>query len=178
MFLGVMSTGTAANGYTKINAGITSSQNQGLRPSTMNMYYAVTITSISQKANLTDVFNIDCGISIGGTANPQTGGYTFRYDSASSANWQYRNGSAAYVATSVAVATATAYTLEVFVRSDSVFYWINNVQVAAELTNGGSSLYTPYTRIVKTLGTTACTMSIDYIKCYARLQTSRSIFGN
>lgn len=175
-FSGLLSTGTATNGYVKINAGQTSSQNAGLRASTNNMYYQITIASVSQKSNLSDVFNIDAGFTNGGTGNPQGSGYYFRYDSTTSANWLYRNGAGSLTSTGVAFAATTPYVLEVFVRSDSVFYWINNVSIAAEATGGNTSFYTPYTRIIKTSGTTAVTMNVDYIKVWARLQSSRTVY--
>src|SRR6185369_16797998 len=98
----------------------------GFRASTNSMYYQAVITSVSQKSNLNDVFNIDAGFTNQGNGNPPTSGYFFVYDSTTSANWLYRNGSGSLTSTGVAFAAATPYTLEVFVRSDSVFYWINN----------------------------------------------------
>lgn len=179
MGYGLFSTGTTAGGWTRLDMSDgASSGNAGFKPSTTNMYYQITIPSISQKANLTDNYNIDAGFTSSSIGNPYSTGYYFRYDSTTSPNWLYRNGTGALTSTGVAVNTATAYTLEVFVRSDSVFYWVNNSQVAAELTGSNTTFYQPLTRIIKTLGTTAVTMNVDYVKIWARLQSTRTNYGN
>jgi hypothetical protein len=173
MSLGRWSTGTSTTGQSILTMGpnATSGFINSFQPSSSNFYFQATIKSVSQKSNLTDVFNIDAGFT-NTAANGGNPAYEFRYDSATSANWLYRNGTGGLTSTGVAFAATTAYTLEIFVRSDSVFYWINNSQVAAVATSSNSSFYTPIVRLIKTAGTTAVTMDIDYLKMWARLQTT------
>jgi len=100
-------------------------------------------------------------------------GYYFTYDlsgtqtgSATSANWQCvtANGSTrTWTTTSTAVATGSWVTFAIRVTSSKVIFYINNSIVAEHTTNITTNNSAMSTRIVKTNGTNARTMDVDYI---------------
>jgi hypothetical protein len=100
-------------------------------------------------------------------------GYYFTYDlsgtqtgSATSANWQCvtANGSTrTWTTTSTAVATGSWVTFAIRVTSSKVIFYINNAIVAEHTTNITTNNTAMSTRIIKTNGTNARTMDVDYI---------------
>jgi hypothetical protein len=100
-------------------------------------------------------------------------GYYFTYDlsgtqtgSATSANWQCvtANGSTrTWTTTSTAVATGSWATFAIRVTTSKVIFYINNSIVAEHTTNITTNNTAMSTRIIKTNGTNARTMDVDYI---------------
>ncbi len=100
-------------------------------------------------------------------------GYYFTYDlsgtqtgSATSANWQCvtANGSTrTWTTTSTAVATGSWATFAIRVTSSKVIFYINNSIVAEHTTNITTNNTAMSARIIKTNGTNARTMDVDYI---------------
>lgn len=176
LFNSQWSTGTTTTGSVRqAPSNASTSFNTSLRASTANMYFKISMGNISALSDGTNTYTIDLGFASNANS-PPSAGYFFRYDQSSSTNWLYRNGTGTVTSTGVTVATATSYIMEVFVRSDSVFYWINNTAVASEATGANTTYTVPVIRIVKSAGGTARTMDVDYVRIWARLQTTRTVY--
>lgn len=171
---GRFTTGTTTTGNVLYKTGGTGAgSNLGIKASTSSMYYKITILNLSALSDGTNTYTAEFGFSNNSNAHPATTGYIFQYNQSSNTNWLYRNGNGSLNSTGVTVTTGAA-TLEILVRSDSAFYWINGTQVAAETTTSNTTLVGPIAYIAKSAGTTAVTMDVDYLKIWARLQSTRN----
>lgn len=170
-------TGTTTTGKAEMKMGTSSAgSTTGFRASTASQYYKTVIDGVSQKSNLSDVFNIEAGFSSNENNTPASVGYEFYYDSTTSANWLYRNGNGSLTSTGVAFAANTAYNLEVLVRSDSVFYRINGSMIASLATVSNTTYVSPLFKTAKSSGTTNVITKVDYLSIWGRLQTTRTVY--
>lgn len=168
-------TGSSATGSSLLRPGASSAGTTlGFRASTQNFYYKIQITTIPTLSTASQEYMLEFGFTANSTQHPGNIGYLFNYDRLTSTNWLYRNGNGALTDSTVAVAAATSYLLEIFVTSSTVTYWINGSQIASEAINNNTTFVTPIAKIIKSAGTTSRTFEADYLKVWSHLATPRS----
>ena len=145
---------------------------------------AVNVTTLS---TVTERYNLTIGFYDSTSAN-QTDAVAFVYDeggvatgSAASANWQVvtsSNATRTWTTTSTAVAAGTWVKLGIIVNAAgaSVGFYINGTSVATHTANiptGTTRAVGFGSQILKSVGTTARTVDVDYLQCEIDFTTSR-----
>jgi hypothetical protein len=175
-------TGTTATGRTAFASNLTAF---ALGGGAMSYETAVNIATLSTG---TERYQLVIGLFDTATAANQVDAVSFVYDeggvstgSAASANWQIRtasNSTRSWTTTTTAVAAATWYKLRVEVNAagTSATFYINGTNVGTIATNipTGTARALGFGHLmIKSVGTTARTMDIDYMKAEQSFTTSR-----
>jgi hypothetical protein len=147
-----------------------------------------TAVNIATLSDATQRYQLVIGLFDTATAANQVDAVSFVYDeggvstgSAASANWQIRtasNSTRSWTTTTTAVAAATWYKLRVEVNAagTSATFYINGANVGTIATNipTGTARALGFGHLmIKSVGTTARTMDIDYMKAEQSFTTSR-----
>jgi len=177
-----ISTGTNTNGG-YVYRGTTGAIEFGT-----NLYRFDTFVNVPTNGSGTETFQVICGFADTFTAANQVDGIYFLYDSqgtstgsAASGNWQIvtaSNSVRTFTTTSVAIDNANYQKLRIDVNAagTEVKFYINNTLVGTHTTNiptGASRTATSGIYLQKSAGTTARTMSIDYIYLKTKFTTPR-----
>lgn len=175
-------TGTTATGYTGVGSGSTAIRLGG---GTWSFEAAIYIGTLSSG---TERYQLAVGFIDSLSASNKTDGAYLLYDdggvstgSAASANWQAvtcSNSTRTFTTTSTAVAATTWIKLgvEVNAAATSVVFKINGTTVATHATNipTGASRQTGFGwTLVKSVGTTARTVDVDYVSVAASFTSAR-----
>lgn len=175
-------TGTTATGYTGVGSSATAIRFGG---GTWTFETAINIATLSDGTNR---YQLAVGFIDSLSASNKTDGAYLLYDdggvstgSAASANWQAvtcSNSTRTFTTTSTAVAAASWIKLAVEVNAagSSVVFKVNGTTVATHTTNipTGSSRQTGFGwTLVKSVGTTARTVDVDYVRLAATFTSAR-----
>lgn len=137
--------------------------------------YFETSVNIATLSTAGEAYSLAIGFSANTTVPTLTNGSHFLYDTqgvatgaAASTNWQVGNaalGVRSYTTTGITVAAATYYKLGIMINPNAtqIDYYINDTLVKSETTNIPLTLGGVYLLLLKSNGTTARTVDIDYV---------------
>jgi len=170
-----LNTGTTATGRSSILLAATTGAGT-MKPysGAFTMTWYVQVPTLS---NGTDQFAFRCGFGDFTSGDMQNGIY-MEYDSSVSANWSLKaaNGSTrTSVVTSIAVAAGSWTKLQLFTNNAAVSFSlaINGTTVGTINSNIPTSDISPIATMIKTLGTTARSVYIDYFVLDYKLSATR-----
>lgn len=176
-----LSTSTSATGR---SSWISDASNANAFAASVGRVYFETSVNIATLSTVSEAYSLAIGFSQNTTVPTLTNGAHFLYDlhgaatgSASSANWQVGNAigsSRSYTTTGTTVAINTYYKLGIMITNGTqVDYYINDTLVKSETTNVPATLGGIYILLLKSNGTTARTVDIDYVYFRVKYNTPR-----